>query len=196
MLRILYKYFILNKKAVIPGVGVFHIQRQPASLDFANKTFVSPSAEISFTQADVDADTTFYSFLSKEKQIEEPDALLYFTNFINRVKESLHTMGRVELAGFGVLSKDVEGSLKFQPANPLPSFFENVAVERTIVEAPQQESGVNIKKKKGNKIEGVETSEVEAVSNKKDYWWIFAIVLAVVAIASIFYYYSQNGSLR
>lgn len=194
MLRILYKYFILNKKAVIPGVGVFHIHRQPASLDFANKTFISPASQIAFTQTDVEAEAKFYSFLSKEKQIEEPDALLYFSNFINRVKESLQTKGRVELAGFGVLSIDVEGSLKFQPAHSLPSFFENVAAERTIVESPQQEIPVSTKKKKGNKIEHIEASEVDAGSDKKDYWWVFAIILAAASIASIIYFYTKNGS--
>ena len=196
MLQILYKYFIVNKKAIIPGIGVFYIHRQPASLDFSNKAFVSPSAQIAFTEADVDADNKFYSFVSKEKRIEEADALLYFTNFINRLKESLHTKGMVELNGFGVLSKDVAGTLQFHPAKPLPSFFENVAAERTIRDVPDEASFAIDNKRKHKEIEGVEGEQLETLSRKKEYWWVFAIILAAAAIAAIIYYYNQNGSLR
>lgn len=196
MLQILYKYFILNKKAVIPGIGVFYIHRQPATLDFSNKAFTSPAAQIAFTQADVDADKKFYSFVSNEKQIEEADALLYFTNFTNRVKENLHTKGRVELNGFGVLSKDVAGTLQFHPAKPIPSFLQNVAAERTIREVSDEEMLAPDNKRKNNQTEGAESEEAEATRHKKEYWWVFAIILAAAAIAAIIYYYNQNGSLR
>ncbi|MDQ6814148.1 MAG: hypothetical protein M3040_10445 [Bacteroidota bacterium] len=196
MLQILYKYFVLNKKVVIPGIGIFYIHRKPASLDFSNKTFVSPAAQIAFTPADAVPDTIFYSFVSREKQIEEADALLYFTNFINRVKESLHTKGRVELNGFGVLSTDEGGAIQFDAAQPLPFFMQDVSVERAIndglpeqILSPTEESETDI-------TAALEAGELDPAPAKKDYRWVLAVILATAAIAAIIYYYARNGSFK
>ena len=48
MFRLFYKYLILYKKACLPGIGHFYIERKPARLDFANKVFVAPDLQIGF----------------------------------------------------------------------------------------------------------------------------------------------------
>ena len=196
MLQILYKYLILNRKAGIPGIGVFHIHRLPATLDFANKTFISPLEEVNFTGGATAADKKFYSFLAKEQQIDEAEAISGFCAFATTLKENLQAKGSVDLPGLGVLSKDASGVLQFDPAKTLPSFFQNVAAERTIRELPDEEMLAADNKITSNEVNGVEGEEVEGSSAKKDYWWLIALILAAGAIASIIYYYYQNGSFR
>lgn len=194
MVEILYKYLILNKKASVPGIGVFHIHRQPASLDFSNKAFKSPSARIAFTEAAVVADKKFYSFLSEEQQIEEAEAVEHFSDFTQSLKENLLTNGSVHLPGFGLLARDIAGRLQFQPAKQLPSFFTDVAAERTIREVSDEDLLAD-DKRRDNEITEV-VRDKNSISWRKNYWWIFAIILAAGAIAAIIYYYKVNGNLR
>lgn len=193
MFQLLYKFLILNKKVSVPGIGVFYIDRKPAYLDFSNKVFIAPSGQIAFTEGSATTVEKFYSFLSKEQQIEASEAVQHFNDFAQSLTYNLHTNGRVELPGFGWLSKDGTGVLKFQPAKELSSFYTNVAAERTIRDV----SNVSIPvagKIKNKSIPAVVNHET--TSYKKDYWWVFAILLAGAAIAAIIYYYNQNGSFR
>lgn len=196
MFRILYKYFIINKKVVLPGIGVFYIHRQPASFDFSNKTFISPSGQIDFTESDATADKKFYSFISKEQQIDEAEARGHFTDFNNSLKQELDANGMIEVPGFGSLKKDVGGRVQFKPARQLPSFFKDVAAERTIREVQEEQVTEAARKRDDNEFHKTRNKEATKSAAGKSYWWVFAIVLAVVAIAAIAFYYYQNGSLR
>lgn len=195
MLQILYKYLILNKKASVPGLGEFYIHRRPASLDFANKSFISPSTQIAFTQGDVIADNRFYFFISKEQHITDTEAVNKFDEFAERLTNNLKTTGSIQLPGIGLLSKDGSGKLNFQPVTPIASFYPNVAAERIVREVSDDIPVVETNKQ-DNLQTDVQNTEVAISENKKDYWWVFAIILAGVAIAAIIYYYNQNGNLR
>ena len=196
MFEILYKYFIINRKAVVPGIGVFYIHRQPASFDFSNKAFIAPAAHISFKASDAIADTKFYSFTSKEQQTDEAEAAKNFTEFSNKLQRNLEASGTVELPGFGVISKDAAGALQFRPARQLPSFFKDVAAERIIREVPDQETAEPATTRRDKELKEVAGEEAGNGKTTKNYWWVMAVILAVGAIAAIAYYYYQNGSLR
>jgi hypothetical protein len=195
MLQTLYKYLILHKKAVLPGVGIFYIHRKPASLDFSNKAFVSPVNEIAFEYDEVAEDKNFYSFLAKEHSVEKHEALNLFGTLSRKVKESLQTQHAVQLPRFGLLTKDVAGKLHFKPFDPVSSFYPNVPVERAGREAIKKEPAIEVEEKESQVAEA-EMDELRSHSTRKEYWWIFAIVLAAAAIAAIIYYYNENGSLR
>lgn len=196
MLQILYKYLLINKKASIPGIGVFYIHRLPASYDFSNKTFIPPSASISFINGDVIPEKKFYSFLSKDQQIDEQAAVTQFTGFTQGLKESLQSTGTLDLPGFGCLSKDVTGKLEFRPEKPLPSFFTAITTENTVPNVlPENSAEPALTDKVVSPGEMVNEGSAKS-GNKKDYWWVYAIILAAIAIAAIIYYYKINGTLR
>jgi nucleoid DNA-binding protein len=194
MFKFLYKYLALHSKVNIPGVGTFSTRRQPAYLDFTKKVFIAPCPEIVFIDSDVIADGKFYSFLAKEQRIDEPVAVQHFGTFTRTLKENLHSKGELELPGLGWLSRDDAGKLKFKPATQLPAFFPDVPAERPVGETP----------KKGTEVFGAihdDQSHLNIVpdanaTSAKDYWFVYAMLLAAAAIAAIIYYYNQNGSLR
>lgn len=196
MLQILYKYLALNKRAVIPGVGAFYIHRKPATLDFSNKAFIAPTTKILFDESLIDGDKNFYSFIAKEQQIEEGEAVQSFNQFSKDLKENLQTNRAVQLPGVGLLTKDGSGKVVFQPVDSVASFYPNVSVEREISEVVYKEQVVVESKESDDRIVETEMAEVEPPSKKKDYWWLIAALLAVVAIAAIIYYYNENGSFR
>ncbi len=196
MEEILYEYLILNKKAVVPGLGIFKIQRNAAYLDFSKKQFVAPSYHIVFTQGAFEADKAFYSFFAKKQQTDEAEAIKRFSDFSHNLVAQLNEKGDAELQGTGRLHKNETGILQFTQSEKIDSFFTNLSVETTIPKNSLSETVAAETYTKKNELLKLETEETKALSHKKDYWWVYATILAVGAIAAIFFYYNQNGSLR
>src|SRR3954447_26273552 len=115
MFKILYKYFIINRRLNLPGIGVLAMQRQHASLDFARKAFTPPSTQVEFTAGDSMADRKFFSFLSGEQNIEEADAVHRFDVFVQELKDNLHANGKVNLPGIGSLTREEPAGIRFEP---------------------------------------------------------------------------------
>ncbi|GEO07941.1 hypothetical protein [Segetibacter aerophilus] len=197
MLQTLYKYLILHKKATIAGIGTFSVHRTPASLDFANKAFIAPVNRFEFDNDEAAEDKNLYSFISKEHTIEEREAMDTFGAFSRNLKENLQTQGAVELPRLGSLTRDVAGKITFRPVDPIASFYPNVPIETTSNEVLKKEPvAVEVEEEEVHAEAEIETEEVKSNLTKKEYWWIFAVVLAIAAIAAIVYYYNENGSLR
>jgi hypothetical protein len=210
MFKILYKYFVINRKVGVPGIGVFFIERQPSNLDFIKKAFTAPSARIGFKVGNAAADETFFLFAADELKTNPSQAASDFSNFAQSLTTTLHIDGKVDLPGMGLLSKDVTGTLHFTQVSPLPSFYKDAPIERTIVKVAHRETAIEEKnlRVQHEKIPPVEITqpapelleevaeEAPAPSTAKSYRWVFALGLALLAVAAIIYYYLENGSLR
>lgn len=192
MFQLFYKYLILNKKASVPGLGVFFIERKPARLDFANKVFLSPALQIVFEPKPSLTDNRMYSFISLEQKIEETEAVSRYYEFANNIKEKLNQNRNVTLPGIGILSQSADGELSFQ-ATTFNQYFPDAVAERVL--RKNTEHAVLVGEINRTNTEMKEML-VQDVSPAKDNWWVFAIVLGVVGIASLLYYYLHNGSLR
>lgn len=199
MLQLLYKYLILNKKVSVPGLGYFYVHRQPASLDFSNKQFVAPSFRIAFREGEGTVDKVFYQFLASEQQIAEPAAIQNFDGFAIKMNKKLNTSGALQLPGLGQLTKDDTGRLHFDSVPSLTSFYNNVSTDRITDEVSAGDEQPILAVANEPVITG-ETHELETepayTSAKRDYWWVYALIIASISVAAIAYYYYQNGSLR
>lgn len=195
MLQLLYKYLILHKEVSIPSIGVFHIKRKPAYLDFSNQAFIPPSHEIAFTEGAVHADKNFSSFICNEYQVNEEEALDRINSFSKAIKKNLLTNSNAEISGIGVLTKEISGALKFKPAGPLSSFLQPVYADSTISEF-EEKTPIIVDSLPINTTAAEVENEELIISQKKDYWWVYAIILAAIGVAGILYYYNQNGNLR
>lgn len=194
MLQAVNKFLILNGKVSIPGIGLFYIRRKPASFDFLKKIFIAPSEQVLFDPGVEQVDKHFYTFVSREQQIEEAAATTSFAEFSAGIARELEANGKVQLPGLGVLLKNETGKAHFEAARPLSSLYPNVTAERTIQELPLKTSSTANRRKE--LTETPQTSLRDSTSGKKDYWWLFALLLAALAVAAIAFYYKQNGSLR
>jgi hypothetical protein len=180
MLNALYKYLILNDNVSIPGVGSFHIKRSAAAFDQASGIFHPPACEIKFEQGTALTDTKFYHFLSGEKGITEVDAVRKFQDFAYQLRKDIQTHPFVELSNMGVLKRNGLGDVVFESSVSTKKYFPSIAPEEI---GNEQEETV---------IAEQETTGEEAVV-AKDRWWIWATVLALLALAAIGYYYMQDG---
>lgn len=196
MFQLLYKYLILNKKASVPGIGVFFIERKPAKLDFTNKVFIAPAIQINFKlQTSVD-DNRMYAFISREQKIDVSEAVSRYYSFANNLKEKLAEHKTAELPGMGVLSQNAEGGLFFRAASQINNYFPPAAAERVLREHLEHNVLVGDNNRTNTQMKEMLVEDVPQPSHAKDHWWIFAIALGIIGIATIVYYYLHNGSLQ
>jgi hypothetical protein len=196
MFQSLYKYLILNKKATVPGIGIFYMERKPARLDFADKVFVSPTLQICFDPQPSLVDKGMYTFISREQKIDESEAVRRYYIFANKLRENLIEHKSAEVPGMGVLSQNEEGQLFFKGTFPLDNYFPPAAAERVVRENTEHHILVGETRRTNTQMKEMLSDEGEPASQARDYWWVFAIALGVIGIATIVYYYLHNGSLH
>jgi len=182
MNQYLAKYFALNKKLVLPGIGFFNTTTQPAQLEFVEKTLHAPVHAVNFYQDENAADNNFISFLINETGFGQYEAVNRFSQFIAQLKEKLQSGVTLQIPGLGILTNNENGYL-FTSEN-LQQYFPGIAAERVIRQNAQH--SVRVGEDEKTSVEMHEMLNREAA---KDRWWIGAIVLAVVGIGAILYYY-------
>jgi hypothetical protein len=226
---LLYKYIIFNKKASIPGVGVLTLKRKPAQQKYLEKMFVAPAFSVAFTHMNETADRKLYSFIAKERNIDEVEAVTLLNDYAFSLKSKLREDKKVVLPGLGILTENNFKEYQLQGVSSLNKYLPDVIANRLQREGAEQPVIKEIKdgfepkgpssQPSGNKdvveaspvlaneiadlpvedfkqpIEETELTE-EAAVQKKDDWWIFAIILAILAIAAICYYYMENGGFQ
>jgi nucleoid DNA-binding protein len=176
MLNVLYKYLLLNDHVGIPGIGNFTVARTAA--DFQGSTILPPRQQISFQPGSALTDKNFYHFLAGEKNISEVDAVRRFQDFAYELKKDIQANPFVEFAGLGSLRRNNTGELYFEPAIVADKYFP--------VLTPEQRTSHD--SETYNVPEEMEREEVA----RKDRWWIWAIVLGLLAVAAIVYFYFQE----
>jgi hypothetical protein len=196
MVQLIYKYLILNHEVQIPGVGILSFSRQPATYDFNNKTFIPPITKFVFVEGAAAAGGSFYSFISREQEIEEAEAIRKFDHFLKTLTTRLSKNERVHLPGVGILFKNDKDALLFEPAQLTPQYFPIVKVNRGVLPVAATIREANEGQSSAVAEVHVSPGGEALLSPKKTNWWKYAIILAVIAIAAIIYYYIKNGSLR
>lgn len=194
----IYKYFLLHKKLNIPGIGCFVIKNTTATFKENNSVIQPPIAAISFNTETALADKSFFKFLSNDLHINEVDAIKHFHDFAYQLQNGIARTEGIILPGMGILKKQPTGGYFFEEENYAKKYSpaividvknagfnkEKITSHQTTYTLPDNENSLQD-----------ETLTNEALEEKsaKDYWWIFAIVLAVVGIAAIAYkLYSGN----
>lgn len=187
--RELFEYLLLHKQLNLPGIGTFSAERKPADIDFASKQVIAPS--YSFTlHKDYNSTPSkrLFSWLASTLNISELDSVIRFNNFVFDLRDKLAAGNKLEWKHLGVLSKGLSGEIIFEPG------------EITEIESPVP--AVKVLREKADHTvmvgEYERTSEemrdaLSHVKEKRSYWKVAALVIAVIAIAFIGYYFSTHG---
>lgn len=196
MFQLFYKYLILYRRADIPGLGVFFIERTPAKLDSANKVFIAPISQINFRAQTPVADNRMYTFISRQEKIDESEAVIRFNNFANTIRKKLDEHKSIALPGLGVLLQNDEGNLYFKATSDLNDYFPPAVADRVLRENTIHTTVVGAHDGTNKQMKEMFVEEPKEPSHAKDYWWKFAIALGIIGIAGILYYYFSNGNLQ
>lgn len=190
--ELFYKYLILNGTASMPGIGTFGVEQVPATMDFENKKLNPPTQNIRLQSNEIATDTySFYNFLASELNINESEAARRFQDFCHDIQKQVNNTGNVLLPGVGKLTKNASGFFTMQSENDTKQVLPDLWITKTQaattglldVYSTEQPSII-----KNSKIES-EVDKLATAAESEDYWWVFAIIIAIMGLGALLYYY-------
>jgi nucleoid DNA-binding protein len=189
MYEILYKYLILNNKIGLPGIGSFFIESAPAKMNIVTNTLIAPARLMSFTAEEDSIDNRFYEYLSRELQLNEVEAAMMFNQFSNELRGSVIN-GGVSLPGLGTLQKNNEGTLIFIEEKKSDILWPEIKINNTTTINTNLFDVYDSGETKIITQEGIAPLEEKITREEdEDYWWVWAIILALCGIGALLYYY-------
>ena len=183
MLQHFYKYLLLHRHAGVPGVGNFSLEMKPSSIE--GNAIHPPQHYIEFHPGSALTDKQFYQFLAAETGMSEVDSVRRFQDFAYQLRKDLQSHPQVDLHGLGLLKRSPTGEIAFEHVNGVQQFFAPIALKE--IQKAEEFAG----EEPPPAMHGIETEEETEVV-KKDYWWIWAILLAVTALAIIGYFFMKG----
>jgi nucleoid DNA-binding protein len=181
--------FQLNRIS-LPGLGSFSVTESPAVPDFVNRQILAPVVSTSFSQTvDEDAADAFMQYVAKKEGVSNQQADAMYREWYSSVHHQLQQGGQVSLAGIGTLQQQ-NGTVVFEQEQLPQVFFPAVHAERVI--HPEAEHNILVGDKETTNVEMTDYFAAEPV--KKDRWWIWALVLGLLASGIILFQVLQYGT--
>ena len=188
--ELFYKYLILNGRASMPGIGTFGVEQVAATMDFENKKLTPPTQNIKIESYEIATDTySLYNYLAKELGVNESEAARRFQEFTHDIEKQIAVSGTLLLPGIGKIRKEFSGYVidaETESKQVLPDLWITKTQAATTslmdVYANVQPSIIKQSNFDGN-------SEKLVAKEKEDYWWVIAIVLAIMGLGALLYYY-------
>jgi hypothetical protein len=185
----LYEFLILNRKINLPGIGTISLQQDSSLLDFGNKELTPPSYYFIMESASDKPSKKLLDWLSSSRNISEWDAIKSVNDFSFSLKEKLSEAGEVVWQKVGTFRRDSNGNLKLDSQlvalkSQLPVVAEKVMRENvlhTILVGEQEKSSAEMEEY---------FAETPATRN---YAWLIAVILTVLAIMFVGWYFSEKG---
>lgn len=183
----LHKYLLLNKHVGVPGIGEFTLKTSAASLE--GNILHQPKEHILFEATTALADKNFYAYVAHEMDCTEVDAIKNFHEFTYQLKDSINKAHSIVLPGIGTLTKQPNSALTFE-AFILPQEY-NATVTYLNLQVPLTQNITVNTTQQINLEENIKKTNLEADNTteavKKDYWWIYAAIIALTSFLFIYY---------
>jgi hypothetical protein len=185
----LYEFLLLNKKISLPGIGTISLCQAPAQHDFPNKQFIAPSFFFTIDPKNDKPSKKLFDWLSSSLNITEWEAIKSINDFSFDLKKKLSEFGEVNWQKIGVLRRHDIGALKLEPQNVSLQSEPAVAAEKVIRVKAEHTILVGEKEKTSVEME----EYLAAIPAKKNYTWLIAVILTVLAVMFIGWYFSEKG---
>ena len=185
----LYEFLVINKKLSLPGIGTISLRQNPSQLDFTNKQVISPSFYFVLDHENDKPSKKVFEWLSASNGLTEWDAIRSVNDFSFSLKNKIAEAGEVNWENVGVLKRDNTGKLKLNSCTIELKTEQPVYAEKVIRE--KFEHTVLVGEKEKSSVEMAEYFAEDVP--KKNYAWIIAIALTVLAVMFIGWYFSEKG---
>lgn len=190
MINIVKAYLLQNKSVSIPGLGTIYVERLPAQSDFVNRQLLPPSYHFRFDKYFDTPGKDFFAFLSSRKNIHDFEAIKEYNEWALRLRNDISgAENPVPLNGIGTLQRAGSGEIVFEPSVKPQTYSTPVAAERIIRTNAKHSMIVG-----DRELTNVEMNDyLQEVHKERTAWWIYALIIAAIALVAIFFSYYRNG---
>jgi hypothetical protein len=185
----LYEFLLLNKKISLPGIGTISLCQNQRSMISRTNSLLPLHLFLILIQRNDKPSKKLFDWLSSSLSITEWEAIKSVNDFSFDLKKKLSEFGEASWGKVGVLRRDNNGDLKLDPQNISLQSEPPVTAEKVIRVKAEHPVLVGEKEKTS-----VEMEEYFAGSPaKKNYTWLIAVILTVLAVMFIGWYFSEKG---
>ncbi|MBU8893577.1 MAG: SPOR domain-containing protein [Bacteroidales bacterium] len=103
-----------NQGVVVPGLGGFVSEYEPAAFDVNENKFLPPSKKILFNPDYSYHDNLLTDFISKRENIDEENSEKLLEKFVGEIKSKLKKGEKIEFPEIGTLSQTNKGVILFE----------------------------------------------------------------------------------
>jgi len=185
----LYQYLILHKELPVPGIGTFLLERKSAEVDFPNKKINPPSYSISMQPGSHLTGRDFFSWLAHALDITDREAIFRFNDFAFEMKKQVSEGMDINWNAVGSIKKGQGADVKFTAFASAVILEKSIIAEKVIREKPEHMVRVGEDQKTSVEM----TEMLSHKEKKKEFWWAFALAVALLATMFIGWYFSQHG---
>lgn len=178
-------YLFQNKTCPLPGLGTLSVLNSGAEADFTNKLIAAPKTAIQFTNTETDT-TGLLAYLSSTTGGSKYEVTEALDHFCDNLKGQLNQQSNVKLESIGNFFVDDSGNINFKTEELPVAFLQPVFAERVI--HPDAEHHILVGDKETTNTEMTEF--LAPRSETKDRWWIWAIILGVIALLALVVYFT------
>jgi hypothetical protein len=196
MFEVLNSYLFQHKNISIPGLGTIYLETLPATADPGNKSILPPMYHFRFDKYFDAPDKDFFSFLATEKNIPDYEAIKWYNEFSYELRNKIRKEDKVKWDGIGVLKKDYSGNIVFESEPESSLYMRAVDAEPVLRKNAQHRMLVGDKERTNYEMD--EWLNTAPPIQKKQNWWIYALVTACAATLILLFHFSrtrfQSGS--
>jgi len=190
----LYKYLIFNKQLSLPGIGTISLQRNAAHHSIADKIFTAPEYSFVIDSSSDRPSKKLFDWLSQVLGVSEWEAVRMMNDFSFDLKNNISSGSEVKWDNVGVLHRNETGSIVLDPFTLELDNEESVTAEKVIRENAEHTMLVGERERTSSEMEVILLTETEKVK-RREWGWVIAIVLVVLAVMFIGLYFSEKGLL-
>jgi len=191
MFQVLNSYLFQHKSISIPGLGTIYMESLPSSVDTSAKNILPPLNYFRFDKLLDSPDRQFYSFIASQQDIADFDALRMYNDFAYDLKERINNEEHFSWDGIGVLKKDQDGNIVFETAFSGPPFYQAIPAHKVI--HPDAQHVLLVGDTERTNVEMNEWLQQEQGKRTMKSWWIYALVVAIIALLIILFHFSSAG---
>lgn len=189
MYTTIYQYLIFHKQISLPGIGTICLQRTSPHLDYGNKIFTAPVYNFRLNTETDKPSKDFFIWLSEFSGITEWEAIKRLNDFSFDLKKNISSSAEVNWENVGKLKRDEKGNIVLNSPHLVLENERSAIAEKVIREKAEHHVLVGEMDKSASEMEELLLDNPV----KRDYAWIVAIVLTVVAFMYVGWYLSEKG---
>lgn len=185
----LYQFLMLHKELPVPGIGTFLLERKSAEVDFPNKKINPPTYSISMQQGSHLPGKDFFNWLAHALGITDREAIFRFNDFAFEMKKQISEGTVINWNAVGIINKGLGADVKFTPLESEVILEKSIIAEKVIRE--KSEHMVRVGEDQKTSLEMTEM--LSHKEKKKEFWWAYALAVALLATMFIGWYFSEHG---
>ena len=193
-LDVLTNYLLQQKRISIPGLGTLHMERLPARTDFVNARILAPLYRFRFDQYFDAPDKDLFGYLSHHMGIPDFEAVKWYNEFAYSLRARIRNREGAVWPGLGSFVADEKGEITFETEKPSFNQPDPVTARRVIREHAEHAVLVGDREVM---VSDLSEPASDAVFVERGSWWIYALIIAALALISIgYHYFTQDAGMR